>query len=384
MKICLVTINDNINVGTFLQIYASSRTLRQLGNEVEVEVVDYIRPRSRLIRRIVNALKTSSRALPIRLLLVPYVLLEQKYASRVLNDFLRKHVKLTPRRFHSFEALQRHPPSADIYVTGSDQVWNSCYNEGIDRTFYLDFAPDGATRIAYAASFGLVELPEDQLEATRRLISKYSAISVREESALSILEKLGWFGAEHVLDPTLMLNREDWMKLANPRPRGERYLLIYCVEGERRKAVFENARIIARHLGLKIYQVSCGGIRSGIKGCDKIFYFASPGEFLSLFLNAEFVVTSSFHGTAFSINLNKPFLSVMPPRYTARAASLLKILGLEDRMVMKTCDLQKMMEPIDYDRINRQLATERAKTWSFLATALGDRMRDRRHNRVAL
>ena len=224
MKICLVTIKDNLNIGTFLQVYASCHTLETLGHDVEV--VDYVRPRSRLTARIADALKTSRRSLPLRLLLVPYLLFETKYASAILNRFLRKYVKLTPRRFHSFDALQRNPPAADIYVTGSDQVWNGIYNAGVDRTFYLDFAPAGATRIAYAASFGLEELPEDQLAATRRLIHKYNAISVREESALRILEELGWSGATPVLDPTLMLNRADWAKRASPRPRGERYLLI--------------------------------------------------------------------------------------------------------------------------------------------------------------
>ena len=381
MKICLVTITDNINIGTALQVYASSQTLRQMGNEVEV--VDYIRPRFRLMPLIASTLRTSKKPLAVRILLVLYVLFERRYARRVLNGFMREHVRLTPRRFHSFEALKRHPPSADIYVTGSDQVWNSGYNEGIDRTFYLDFVPDGATRIAYAASFGLVELPEDQLAATRSLISKYSAISVREESALDILQKLGWSGGEHVLDPTLMLTVQEWAQLASPRLFDERYLLIYCVEVERTESVLQNARIIARHLGLKICQVSARGVRARVKGCDKVYYFTSPPDFLSLFLNAEFVVASSFHGTAFSISLNKPFISVMPPRYTARAASLLKILGLEDRMVTNTCDLQKMIAPIDFDRINRQLDTERAKSWSFLSSALGGRMRDRRHNRVA-
>jgi polysaccharide pyruvyl transferase WcaK-like protein len=301
--------------------------------------------------------------------LVPYLLFETKYASAILNRFLRKYVKLTPRRFHSFDALQRNPPAADIYVTGSDQVWNGIYNAGVDRTFYLDFAPAGATRIAYAASFGLEELPEDQLAATRRLIHKYNAISVREESALRILEELGWSGATHVLDPTLMLNRADWAKLASPRPRGERYLLIYSVEGASKEPVLENARLIARRLQLKIYQAA-GGIRSRIKGCDKVFYFVSPGHFLSLLLNAEFVVASSFHGTAFSINLNRPFISVMPRRYTGRAASLLKILGLEDRLVVDSCDLHKVLAPIDYERVNRQLDTERDKSRSFLVAAL--------------
>ena len=118
--------------------------------------------------------------------------------------FLQERVNLTKSRYCSYDQLKANPPLADIYITGSDQVWNSIWNKGIDLAYFLDFAPAGKPRIAFSASIGREQLNEEEIPETKHLLEKYNAISVREQSAVEILASMD-IKSTLVLDPTLML-----------------------------------------------------------------------------------------------------------------------------------------------------------------------------------
>lgn len=119
------------------------------------------------------------------------------------KNFLKKY--LTKKEYYSFNELAQNPPQADIYVTGSDQVWNSSYNKGIDKSFYLDFAPKQKPRISYASSIGMEYIPEHEKQTIIELLSKYQAISVREKKAEQLLNELNLpIKPTTVLDPTLL------------------------------------------------------------------------------------------------------------------------------------------------------------------------------------
>lgn len=116
---------------------------------------------------------------------------------------------MTDKTYYNKEELEKNIPQADIYCTGSDQVWNSEWNEKIEYPFFLDFVPDDKKRISYAASFGKKSLVPEEVEETRRLVNKYQYLSMREISGVDILKKLGRNDGINVLDPTLLLNKKE-------------------------------------------------------------------------------------------------------------------------------------------------------------------------------
>lgn len=332
MKISLTTLSDNENLGTFLQIHALSRILQERGHEVEL--VRYTRRSAGLAGGIRERMGKRSQGLLRRLTATAYGVVEHIRVRNRMFRFLRKQIKIT-RNYRSFEEIQRDPPLADVYLTGSDQVWNSLHNRGLDRVMYLDFAPEGKRRLAYAASFGIEELPEQEIEPTTALLRKYERISVRESSARQLIESLGITGVEDVLDPTLLLDRQAWAELAaqSKLDVSEPYVLIYSVEPKRNEVVLAVAREAARRLGCKVAMLTPNGYRKVIAGVDKAWTGIGPEDFVHLFLNARFVVCSSFHGTAFSVNLQRPFVSIRPTRFVARARDFLERCGLVDRLI---------------------------------------------------
>ena len=173
----------------------------------------------------------------------------------VFGRFIRRNLNLTRKKYISYNDLKNDIPKADVYVTGSDQVWNSKYNEGIDRGFFLEFVPNKYRRISYASSFGKEKLDEIEFEETQKLINKYSAISVREDTGIEILNKLGYLNSTCVLDPTLQIKKEDWMLLSKKRVVKEKYLLLMLLYNEDNGGT-EYAKIIAKRKGLKIVKLS--------------------------------------------------------------------------------------------------------------------------------
>lgn len=162
MKVSLITILDNTNFGTYLQALALSKTIEKLG--LDVEIVDYIRPR---MSRIGSMSWTRN---PWKKLLkwLNYPAIEKLRDAD--HDFLKRFVALSPVTYSNYKQLKNNPPVADIYVTGSDQVWNSIYNQGIDKAFYLDFADKKAKRVSYAASIGMEDFPATEVKETMQLL----------------------------------------------------------------------------------------------------------------------------------------------------------------------------------------------------------------------
>lgn len=258
-------------------------------------------------------------------------------------------------------------PLADYYVTGSDQVWNSKHNEGFNERYYFAHIPDTAIRISFASSIGETSLSEEHTMRIKSLLSNYKAISVREESAKRLIDGMGLM-ATHLLDPTFMLNKEEWMSYMSQRIFKEKYLLVYTPYNTVDKnQIFDAARKIANKRGLKIVTFSWDWRRD--KMADKTITYASPGDFLSLMWHADYVVTNSFHGTAFSINLNKQFCVFMPSAFSTRISSIVDLCGLHDKMVLDKFDLVKATEEINYTTVNQILERERAKSIGFLKNA---------------
>lgn len=368
MKVSIITILDNTNFGTYLQALATGLTIKKLGHKPEIV---------RYTRECMTPKGNSIAILKDRGILRWFyrcVLHNNKAAWKLRSldyEFLTKFIDVTDE-YVGFQTLLSNPPMADAYLTGSDQVWNSVYNRGIDKSFYLDFAPVGKKRIAYAASIGMPDIPKDEMAETKALLEKYSHITVRETSAEELLRRID-VDSEVVLDPTLLLDKSEWTSIANKyefNPDAP-YLLTYSVEyGNEDSVIKHYAQKIAKERGLKIYHVSYSGQNKIPDYVDKAFPLATPDLFLNLMQNASFVVVSSFHGTAFSINFNKQFLTVAPSRFNSRINSLLNILGLKDRIVCDCSLSTENLGDIDYNRVNVLLEKQRQFSINILKTII--------------
>lgn len=364
MKVSVITLHKVFNYGSILQAYATQTVFKRLG--CEVEIVDYIseqRTNKRLFLSVPSGYEDLVFKKYLYLMAKAFSVLMKKKA---FGGFIKKYIHLSPRKYITVDDLRKNPPISDIYVTGSDQVWNSTYNEGVDAAFFLDFALNGKKRIAYVASFGKSSLTVDEIEPTTNFLQKYTAISVREDAAVQIVERLG-FTAECLIDPTLQIDKNDWIKIASERLVKKSYLILMLLYNEDNHAT-EYARKIADAKGLKLVKLSWDLFKPS--AVDKLMTHRSPQNFLSLFYYADFVVTNSFHGLAFSINFNKEFIIVPRNEYNSRIESLLRLTGLESRMVSSWEGCNVMDTIIEYSSVNQILQHERKKATDFLEKQL--------------
>jgi len=359
-KISLITLHRIYNYGSVLQTYATQKLFEDAG--AQCEIVDYISPHRAKVPLFLDC-PPWLEGKKLKCLLY-YV---AKVPSFVLKDisfggFIHNYLHLSKKKYITNEDILKNPPVADIYVSGSDQVWNSKYNHGVDGSYFLNFAPNGAKRAAFVSSFGRGELSAEERRQVKSLLQKYEVITVREDSALKILENMELEGT-WLLDPTLQIERQYWMQLASTPLMKEKYLLLFLLYNEDNGAT-EYAKRVAEKKGLKLVKLSWEMIRP--RGVDLLFTHRKPQDFLSLIGNADFVVTNSFHGVAFSVNLNRQFVFIPRSEFNGRIESLLRLTGLETRKVVNLDDYGVVQQPIDYTDVNGVLIKEREKAQQYI------------------
>lgn len=359
MKIGLLTVHVGSNFGSVLQTVATAKLLLELGNEVEV--INYIPPRMTISGFVKKRKSLTNKTKAV--LGLPIMGLN-KY---IYGGFLKKNVTLT-KPFYSKEAIAQQC-RYDAYIVGSDQVWNSVHNDGIDLTYYLNFESPGK-HIAFSSSFGRDELPQDEFNTVRNLLKTFSYISTREDSGVKILNKMGFDGVIQTIDPTFLLSKAQWKHYASNRLIENPYLLIYTPYNiVDNTTIHETAKTIAEERKLKT--ITFGWDFRKDKLVDKTMLFASPADFLSLMQYADFVITNSFHGTAFSIILNKQFIVFPPSHFVVRIQSILEFVGLKDRLVCTQQDANVMSKyPIEYDSVNEKVNFAKVQALKFLDEAL--------------
>ncbi len=371
MKISVITLHTVNNYGSILQTYATNVLLKRMG--YDVEFVDYWRKSNTLDSRIENVLEHSalntikflwSRNRYIkRMISLPIVILSKK-RTHSTQSFLRKHVLFT-HPYYSFKELIDDPPKADIYLTGSDQVWNSTWNEGIEKPYFLEYAPIGRRRIAFSASIGKEKLDDEERIEMRKLLSKYDSISMRETSGVEILRDLG-IEASLVLDPTLMLTRKEWIKLAIPIKYTKPYIVVYQLNVNRKMDQY--IQKIAKAKGWDIVRLSYG--RADKHKGGKWVLMPKVEVFLGYILKSECIITDSFHMTSFALNLNKRFIVIPPNRFSTRIDSILNLTNTKQCLVHSYDDISIADVEIDFENVNRILNDQRAVSSKWLEDAL--------------
>lgn len=359
-KTAFITVHVGFNFGSVLQSIATAKVLRTLN--FDPLLINYIPDRVTYHRYFQNALKG---IIPFikHLVLLPNFMLNR----HIYSSYLSKYCKMS-KPIYDNDDFAKKCPKADIYITGSDQVWNSKHNEGFNDRYYLTDTPEESTRIAFASSIGETRLSREDLIRIKKNLQRYKAISVREQSAQKLIESLG-LKAKHLLDPTFMLDKDEWKEYMSPRLEKRNYLLIYTpyntVDNNK---IYDAARKIAKEKNLKILTFSWDWRKE--KPADRTITYASPGDFLSLMHHADFVITNSFHGTAFSINLNKNFIVFMPSAFSTRITSIIELCNLSHRLIKKDFSLDCIKDSIDYNKVNTILNAQRKESINFLSEAL--------------
>lgn len=329
MTIDIITLHCPLNCGSVLQGYALCHYLGKYYNTENVQLIDYVPS------------YMENEGHPVRTILRK-VLFYRQYKNRNKNfkDFIDNNCNLTRERYHTYQKLKENPPKADIYISGSDQLWNPCFNCGNDPAYYLEFVID-KPKLAYATSMGTDQYTDDQLKCLASRIKDYQFVSVREKCSVGQLERAGIKNVHAVCDPTFLLRADDYSALAKSHKSLGKYVAVYLVEPS---ALLDKTLDSFRAQGYKI--VGVAGYLNKYK-CDIRLMDAGPAEFLGLIRDASFVVATSFHATVFSLIFHKQF-AIIPGMNPARIEQLLSLVHLQDRMLTKETQIPNLKNKIEY------------------------------------
>ena len=356
----ILTFHNTMNYGAVLQAYALRQVLAAHGHEAET--IDY---RNSRVTRVESARRPGPRTWlrhPRTALLSARIYPRRQARREAFDAFMAAHLNLGPRVTSQAELAARY----GTIVAGSDQIWNLDLTDA-DPTFFLGDVPaSGCRKISYAASFGNSAAPERYGADIAAALADFSAISVREEGGADMVERLTGHRPAVTLDPTLLLPREGWRDIIGPRLVEGDYVFCYIASDRERTLAF--ARDVAERLGAKLVAIDCYGIRDEEPGVTFMTQ-ASPEDFLSLVNHAAQVVTSSFHGMAMSLALERPFwfaLNRAAANNNGRLTGLAAALGVENRNI--ACGFTD--EPIDFPQVAARMAELRETSLGFLFSAL--------------
>ncbi len=351
MKVATLTFQNTTNYGAALQCYALYRSLQLLG--AEAAVIQYNGPYLNKPYKIA-ALKEKG---VVRYILGNVWTLLRKPRSKQFRKF-QSNIQFTrcvnEKTIHELEA------EYDLFITGSDQVWNGSLT-AYDTNYFLSFVKNISKKASYAASFGFLKVPEEKKSWYNENLTGFKYYNVRETSGQDIVKEVTGSEAKLTIDPTLLLTSDEWEKVMAPHELNEPYILTYQISPCRKMT--EVIKKIKEETGYKVIAIPFV--------MDFYFNYQSrinigPAEFISLIKNASYIVTDSFHGTAFSLIFNKNFWS-LSSRKESRITSILKILGLDQRIIYFDDELhQNLLESVAYNEAGARLEEYRQNALSLL------------------
>ncbi|MBQ8173934.1 MAG: polysaccharide pyruvyl transferase family protein [Clostridia bacterium] len=337
----ILTFTRAINYGAVLQAYALKTVLSAVS---DAELIHYKSPH---LERLYHAFPRT-----------PAALLHAAVFAKRNRRFRAFSAEISSPEIYDEKSITRAPYAR--LVVGSDQVWNLACT-GADLA-YLPLGMPQKRTYAYAASFGLSRLPNEQIPLFCRALSALSLISVREKTGVDICREQLGLDATVALDPTLLLTADEWRTFAaaSEEKKTEKYLLLYTLGGDGR--IKRAAATVAHALGLPVYNLT---VSARERFGDRIIRDAGPREFVSLFASADFVVTDSFHGTAFSLNFGLPFYSFAQNDRASRILDLLDTVGLPERVNPSKAVLASPTLP-DLAEAHARLVEEREKSQKII------------------
>jgi hypothetical protein len=383
--IAILTLQNSNNYGAMYQAYALSKHLENKGHKVFILDYEMTRDNASLADYLTHPVAFIQKLLYRKEQILSKFLNKEDVTQQldrkkdflhIFDEFRKNYLNITKEE-HNYQKLLSNPPKADIYVCGSDQVWAADFLF-TSPAFLLGFVPKGLKRVSYAASFGKNRL-ESYLDNTfTKYINEFDAISVREKSGVKIVKNYSKKDVSHVLDPTLLLNKEDYSEIIdyslvpdNP------YIFVYKLNQSKELSDWLDSCInyMAKKDNIKVLAVSTNLVYPFDENWENLH--PTPGQLLGLIEKSSFTITNSFHGTVFSIILQTKFLSMARDRYkdkqNVRMEELLPNLGLENFYCEPFLDTEKVYEKsikeFNYQNAFNKLNEFRKVSEDFLAKA---------------
>lgn len=374
MKIGIITIHKSPNFGACLQAFALYDYLHR--ENADTYVIDLLRPthfeykqskKYRPFREVRKSLKAR-----VKFFIKGLFKCNKKHSvlsdlAQIKFDSFNKRIQYT-KRYYSIDQLYNNPPKFDVLITGSDQLWNPTIGFCIEP-YFLTFADKSAKKISYATSVGISELYENEKQLYRKWLLEYDTISVREQSGADLISSIINKEVEQISDPTFLLSKEEWMRLASNDVRKKKYILLFTLSFK--DTLVSYTQQLADESGLEMVYLCLD--HPNIENCSyEYIKDAGPSDFLNLVANADMMITDSFHGSVFSMHLGtKNFFSYIDPKNKrgGRIVDMYKKFGLVDHVLSpelnqsyKDLDLIS----VDRDNLESELYTERERCRLFL------------------
>lgn len=351
MDVKIITIHAMHNPGSVFQAFALQEYLSE---EHKVKIIDY-RPNY-----------FYSEGSKIKLFLKK-LLWGRAYRSRnkKFTAFVERYMHLTPK-YETFESLKMSNMSAEVFMTGSDQLWNTDFPCGNDEAFYLTFAKNGK-KIAYSTSVGKKEIDDSNLSILKRFLPFFDALAVREKSTAEQLTYALGRDVAWVCDPVLLLSEASYSKfLAKENPIGKKFVMVYLLNSSEKLN-----QLVEYYRSQGFFIVLAGGFTRRCE-CDLHIKDVGPEDFLSLIYHAEVVVSSSFHATAFCHIFHKNFITFLPKKNGERIESLLNESGLTYKSVAQeeNLDFLKIAQPINWLMVDLNIKSYIDNSRNFLKKEL--------------
>lgn len=361
----VVTMHRVINYGSFLQAYATQKTIEKLGHTCEI--VDYVFPNEWHYE---NGLRKPIGIKPfISRIIYPLGLTKGHRKTKRIYSAIDKYLNLS-RKYNHPKSIHFDPPKYDVYVTGSDQTWNPKHTVG-DDVFLLAFAPDNKVKLSFSASLAGKSIGTEYLPIFKEHFPKYKCIAIRDSNGNEAVEKIIGRHAEVTLDPTLMLNKNEWTEFGRNKEKkfeDENYIVFYLITHsfDSRPYIYELLRSLQKKTGYHVYTFSDIPKQYGIK--NDVCADLSVEHFIQLYQKASYVVTSSFHGTAFAANFGIPMYSVVKSMgfYDDRQSSLLMKLGITNCLVPIGKRFEEIQPQYDVEKEQSKLEELRLSSQIYL------------------
>lgn len=346
MDIKIITLHSICNPGSAFQAFALQK---YLGQKHQVEIVDY--------RPVYSRMSTSLLKTVLRNILFGAA---RRRETKKYDNFINSNMKLT-KRFESFEELCQANLTADCFIAGSDQLWNTSYPCGNDDAYYLKFVKSGR-KISYSTSVGKKAIDAFNMDKLKKELVSFEALAVREKDTSVQLSAALNRDVQWVCDPVLLLEKEEYLGFIGEKPLIEEpYALVYL------SPKCENLARIVEYCRKNDLKIVLGGGFSKRCDCDVFLHDMGPGDFLNLIYYSKLVVSTSFHATAFCHIFHKEFITTLPKTNGERIVSLLELSGLMSRSLdeNKMFDSAVLSQTIDWDSVDEKLGgyIDESKKW---------------------
>ena len=368
MKLALMTFHNAANYGAALQAYAFEKFLTDKGYDCEyINYVNASRAHEYSMSwHIWDSLQHGKITNAIAYALgSPFMSLRKWRFSR----FYAKHLRKTNRIYKTSAEAAELNGKYDRFIVGSDQVWNPACN-GDDTAFLLDFVKNSRERISYSSSFGVDSIDEGHTAAFKQNLSAFHALAVREQIGCEIVKNLTGRDSQLVLDPVMLLTKEQWMQLVPTGEKKEKYIFSYTNRDSQTADFFKTGYKLdgKKHYVLSRYTRP----QDFINPKTRVKYCMSPQEFVSVIANAELVVSASFHCLAMAIILNRPFVAILTgdKGKDERPLNILRALDLESRILHPDMSVGDIVAPIDWDVVNEKIEQLKASSVAYLDMAI--------------